>query len=412
MTEAPIVESLPPVEHVVLGSLATGSPYTMAVYLTNEGAGVERIELSEARYADREDRSGYLGFLAMNYADAGCRIQTVAPGSPAAVAKNATPGSPDGLLVGDEIVSVDKKPVATPIELDRILEKTRPGESVSLGIRRTENGDVREIEFLAPLIRRPLAIVQSNRGDELPLAQNGSTSFQMTISQLDHASVPFGKDELANLPSLLNGRWSTHRIDDHSVEFRRNLTSQDLRRIGLSGKFEIVKRYRLAENPVDERASGDPQKYHLELDIEIHNRSTEAHRIAWRLDGANGVPTEGWWYLMKTHPRSWGAAGARDVIYREANGLHQMLTSASIIKQAEDKNSPETTVTAGAANLEYIGVDTQYFSIVLQSVAPTDAVLSAAGTPSVTGFTVSRAVARLAQPVDPQHKRVANTTCR
>src|SRR5437764_6017344 len=55
-----------PDETVTLGSADEKSPYRMLVTLTNRGAAVERIELSSPRFHDLDDRSGYLGHLALS----------------------------------------------------------------------------------------------------------------------------------------------------------------------------------------------------------------------------------------------------------------------------------------------------------------------------------------------------------
>ena len=74
-----------PVQRLSLGSYLATSGYRLLVTLNNEGAAVERIELTSPQYRDLEDRSGYLGHLAP--ADApnggGCLVQVVGRGTPA-----------------------------------------------------------------------------------------------------------------------------------------------------------------------------------------------------------------------------------------------------------------------------------------------------------------------------------------
>ena len=55
----PLVES----QRIALGSGDPDSPYRMAVYLTNDGAAIERLEMNSPRYRESENRSGYLGYL-------------------------------------------------------------------------------------------------------------------------------------------------------------------------------------------------------------------------------------------------------------------------------------------------------------------------------------------------------------
>ncbi len=56
-----VAEIEAPRELVTLGSLDPRSGYRMLVTLTSTGAGVKRAELSNLRYADQHDRSGYTG---------------------------------------------------------------------------------------------------------------------------------------------------------------------------------------------------------------------------------------------------------------------------------------------------------------------------------------------------------------
>src|SRR5260221_8243222 len=54
-----------PLELVTLGSVDAESGYRMLVTLSNAGAAVKRVELSSPRFHDLQDRSGYLGQLAL-----------------------------------------------------------------------------------------------------------------------------------------------------------------------------------------------------------------------------------------------------------------------------------------------------------------------------------------------------------
>ena len=125
------------VEYAVLGSLGRDS---VVVYLTNRGASVARIELSDPQYGDVEERYGYLGFLGLDYAASGCIVHTVAPGSPAATAKSHDPQIADGLTPGDRILRCQEQDVPQPIDLDRCLAKTRPRQDVELVVEREIDG--------------------------------------------------------------------------------------------------------------------------------------------------------------------------------------------------------------------------------------------------------------------------------
>jgi membrane-associated protease RseP (regulator of RpoE activity) len=98
-----------------LGSLDPAAA-RMLVTLTSRGAAVERIELADEKFHDQDDRSGYLGHLAVEAGDGGCRVGVVGPGTPAARA---------GLKVGDVITKVNGTPTSDAVAL-RAAEATPP----------------------------------------------------------------------------------------------------------------------------------------------------------------------------------------------------------------------------------------------------------------------------------------------
>ncbi len=88
------------------------------------------------------------------------------------------------------------------------------------------------------------------------------------------------------------------------AQFRRALPEKGL---------EITKTYRLVQVPEESLKDANFPAYHLEFEIEIRNIGGKAHKVAYRLDGPNGLPTEGKWYASKVS-RNWGGAGLRDFI--------------------------------------------------------------------------------------------------
>ena len=88
------------------------------------------------------------------------------------------------------------------------------------------------------------------------------------------------------------------------AQFRRRLPAKGL---------EITKTYRLAQVPAESLKDANFPAYHLEFEIEIRNTGGKAHKVAYRLDGPNGLPTEGKWYAYKVSRNS-GGAGLRDFI--------------------------------------------------------------------------------------------------
>jgi YidC/Oxa1 family membrane protein insertase len=393
---------------VTLGSADEKDPYRMLVTLTNRGAAVARIELSSSRYCDIDHRSGYLGQLVIGKANraGGCLVQLVGPGTPAAEA---------GLKPGDEIRALGGNSVDGTESLDAVLAHTKPGQTVALTV--TRGG--KELTLSAKLRRRPLEVIKPEGDDPL--------SMLLTLQQFDDAKLADEDKEeqekwdaedkvrakgtpeeeaklkegryLGALVRELKGvnlRTANWRVvptrDKDVVQFRRALPEKGL---------EITKTYRLVRVPAESQADSNFPAYHLDFDIEIRNIGGKAHKVAYRLDGPNGLPTEGKWYAYKVS-RNWGGAGLRDFII-SFGGKTPEMTGPSTIAAGKDlpRRSDTPPATAPDALLTYIGVDAQYFSAVLipQRPNPADAWFS-----ELYPIRVGK--------VDAEHPNLTNTSCR
>ena len=83
--------------------------------------------------------------------------------------------------------------------------------------------------------------------------------------------------------------------------------------------------------------------------------------MAYRLDGPNGLPTEGKWYASKVS-RNWGGAGLRDFIISFGGGTPEHG------RRHDHRRRQSLAALAGTPPdkpLTFIGVDAQYFSAVL-----------------------------------------------
>jgi hypothetical protein len=131
-----------------LGSLDTQSPAGMLVTLTSRGGAVERIELAGHSFHDQDDRSGYLGHLAVEPVPGeGCRIGIVGSGTPAEKA---------GLRQGDVIARVGGAATPDSRSLRAALATTHPGQTVAIDILRAGQTASHD----AVLGRRPLEVVR------------------------------------------------------------------------------------------------------------------------------------------------------------------------------------------------------------------------------------------------------------
>ncbi len=152
----------------------------------------------------------------------------------------------------------------------------------------------------------------------------------------------------AELPgvNLHRASWRiSSRGEDH-VEFRRRV-----------GELELVKRFELVRDDPGRNQPG----FHLVLRLEILNHGQQAQQVAWQLDGANGLPTAGWWYAHKVS-RSWGAVGMRDVAYDLEETGPDMIGCPQIAT-----NDDIDTLGGGeqAVHFRYAATDARYFSVAL-----------------------------------------------
>jgi YidC/Oxa1 family membrane protein insertase len=339
-----------------LGSADSHDPYQMLVTWTNRGAAVVRIELNSDRYLDMEDRHGYLGEVVLEPAlpGAGAKVQVVGRETPAVKA---------GLKQGDLITSLGSARVTGMASLKKALSMTEPGQKVTLSVDRGG----KPLSLSATLVRKPLAVIHPEE-HETPDGAD-PLSFLFTLHEVDQQKLPdpekpnqaFNANGIAPRPADLDTElkglnlrgetWDVVKSSQTEVVFRRRLS-----RFGL----EVQKTYRLAKKG---DKSHEGAGYHLTLGVEIRNTGDKARQVAYQLDGPNGLPDEGYWYASKVSP-NWGGAGIRDVVLWH-NGIWPegklSLYSASNI----GAGTWGTVLKDKDALISYMGVDAQYFSVVM-----------------------------------------------
>ncbi len=377
---APPVAPDVPQQWITLGSYAADSPYQLLVTLTNRGASIERVELVERRangqlrYRDLESQYGYSGLQCQD-TDQGCVVTVVGLGTPAAVATAGDASVAAGVLPGDVLETVDDVKISRRADLESWLQDARREQVVRLGIRRQAGEATRQLTFSLTLAVRPLALIHP---ESLP-GLSPIPSYLLGLTRVGSATPARGSDELPGLPSLREMHWSVVDTTTDSVAFRCRLPvgSGDE-----AGEIELIKRFRIGSGAAQDRddQAGLHPGYSVQMSIEMANLGTSPQVIAYALDGPNGLPTEGWWYSTKIHP-AWGSAGARDVIWRVRGNRHSLRSAAQIYKQAQKKDLADAMTSVLTDNpsleertLDYLGVDTQYFSAVLMA-GTLDAVL-------------------------------------
>jgi YidC/Oxa1 family membrane protein insertase len=373
---------LPETQRATLGSLAPASKYAFLATFVSEGAALERIELSDPKYRDLEDPSGYLGHLALTpEPTGGCRVNVVGSGTPAASAKSPA-GKVEGIRKGDVLLSIDGQQVDSVGDVNRLLVKTRPGQRLKLSVRR-ESGtppQANSLQLVATLGHRPLEVVRPEPADHdhvqpLDLAPSQDPlSLLLTIGAYKKTG---GTSKFTRLERLLSANWKLQEIEN-GVEFSlgpgEGLDDAVLAEIGLSGKLEIVKRFRLEPQSEADRKAGrfaGKNPYHVTIEIELRNLGDQPIKgVSYVLEGPNGLPTEGWWFYYKVSPGIFTSAGARDILYQtKSMQSYEFVTCHTVFTAAatEERRAVKFVSAQPMENrtLTYAGVDSQYFAAVL-----------------------------------------------
>ena len=367
----------PPVvarRRVMIGSLDPKSPCGMMVTLDSQGAAVERVELTDPRYKNIEDLGGYCGHLGFETIGRNTKdniIQTVGPGTPAAAAVPIDSTKAVGLKAGDIIRDANGTPIERGEQFEAWLhDKTKPGQSVEVTVDRVNAGKVESLVYKLSLIRRPLEMIHPETRTTANKAQvTDPLSFLLTLETLQGVSLKGNQDEIRGLPSFHENNWEVGEQTENSVVFVKTLTDADLKKIGRSGSLKVTKRYSLP--PAAEGTKTAAQKYHLDLTVGIENTGDEQLAVAYRMDGPNGIPLEGWWYSTKMHRDMFKGAGARDVLYRLGTESHHLVGTPMVYDHAKKAIKGKTSIEyplidqGNTLPLTFAGVDAQFFAVMI-----------------------------------------------
>ncbi|MCC7086593.1 MAG: YidC/Oxa1 family insertase periplasmic-domain containing protein [Pirellulales bacterium] len=379
-------ENEPELQWFTLGSVdpSDQNPYRGLWTITNRGAAVERMELASERYRDLDDRTGYLGNLALSDTAEGPRVSVVGPGTPAAAA---------GLQAGDIIQSIDGEAVQDAKALVKeLLGKTVPGQSIEVGVLRAGQPQ----KLTAQLSRHPLEVIRpevlemgANIPTRLDVVEPGDHdpySFLLTLRQIDDKKLK-GDELETELPGvkLRASHWTGKQVDPDTVEFTRPLPQYGL---------EVVKRYHIAKHAPNQPA------YHVTLDVELRNVGQTPREVAYQLDGPTGLPVEGWWYNSRPSPNG--------TFFPTANGVRNVAAllqsnAPAVFTPMQIESEEVVPLTENPSLLTYAGVDAQYFA---SAVLPNPQVDRPFWLAEISPILVGRL------PADSRYKLLGDVTCR
>ncbi|MDA7951218.1 MAG: YidC/Oxa1 family insertase periplasmic-domain containing protein [Pirellulaceae bacterium] len=362
-------------ERLTLGSLDPESPYRLLVTFNNCGGAVERIQLNGKRYRNLENRKGYLGHLIYEEVPQGLKVTFPLAGT-------GVPAERLGLVEGDILTAIGQETADNLLtresDLVDYLRTTKPEKTVTISVLRNKTETTNEEEpslqtvlLTGKLGREPLSVIRPEPYRTTDKNSPHRNSYLLSLDRYNRTNVAIDKAEIDGLPSLHRRKWFAKKIEkngEQTVEFSTILEPEELKAIGEVGRLEIIKRYRL--NPAAQSGS-QGLGYLLDYEIEIVNHSSNKISVALRQEGANGLPYDGWWYTTKIHP-GFSGAGARDVVWREKGLSRSFMGSPALVPNSLDQGEHTSLFVSNDAasltHLDYIGVDSQYFSSMLMAV--------------------------------------------
>ncbi|OYP37967.1 membrane protein insertase YidC [Rhodopirellula sp. MGV] len=357
-------------EWFTIGSMDPASNQNLLVTFRNRGGAIERIEVtkrdSEGNLAFRrvDTQTGYLGYFAGTPSSKidGVTVNVVGPGTPAALAK-AKNGT-TGIQTGDIILAIGETAIQTNSDIEAALAKTEPGHSVTVEVQREAGTGQTPVKLLfdVELSQHPLDLVRlaEDGGDDQIAGNLSRLSCLVTLAQANNKRIPSGERFMKALGDPSAQYWSASTSEgeggSQSIKLETVIGSAAMEEIGgepvrLARTFTVT-----------------PGSFVVDMDVEVTNLGSKPQDLAYRLEGANGITLEGWWYSNKISPNFSGAA-ARDIVYRTAADGHTLISGVTLLK--EQRKDPENAFEgifasdseSSAKDLKYIGVDAQYFAV-------------------------------------------------
>ncbi|MEM1226148.1 MAG: YidC/Oxa1 family insertase periplasmic-domain containing protein [Planctomycetota bacterium] len=366
--ETPIRGSLP--VWSTLGSMDPSTGHVVLVTLNSRGAGIERVELTERKpngrlkYRRVDVRSGYLGYLALDRqsTEMGALVNVVGPGTPAAVAKSSDSSVAPGLQPGDLITELNGVAITNAASMQDYLATTKPNEDIELVVQRETGGESTQLAFTTTLSEHPLDLLRLSDvgGVDEVLGNQSRLSALITVGRIGRKEILPGQRSLLGESDPTELVWEiVDQADDDSLDsiaYRVSLTNAEMKAAG-GKRVALARSYRVT-----------PGSFVIDMDVQLDNQSDESQELAYRLEGVNGVTLEGWWYSNKISP-NWGGSAARDIVYRTPAEGHALVSGYGLLKSARKESVPDDQTlfapdsAPAAKQLQYIGVDAQYFTV-------------------------------------------------
>ncbi len=370
--------STQPGELISLGSLTEDGTDRFLLTLNSKGGNLRRIELNtryengKYKYRDLEHEGGYLGCLDAVDHEFGCMVRFVG---------KSTPAEKSGLQVGDIITSIDDKPVISAEGMEQMLfaEEFKPGTNVTLTIIRSEKAP----DSSAPIsATKKIQVLLTDKPIELVRPEPPVLDATFTYPESFRAALMLpveGENWKAIDAKMSDSVWDYKKFEKdgvRTVEFSYELAKADLDALKLPGPIKMIKRFWLKPVPEDQIYDYDYSKtFDIGFEIEIENGSDQDVELGYQLDGPTGLPTEGWWYQVKTHGRSTAIGsigGARDIISSSKAEPFKFLGGAEIVSNVLKKENAKLQLLFDPfesdidyRTVNFLGVDALYFNVML-----------------------------------------------
>lgn len=332
----PAAATLPnhPAQTVMLGSDDPDSGFFLAVVLDSQGAAVRSITFNDPRYCELDDRSKpltiigrdtkvwqperlYLGLLISDGPEP--IVVRVAEESPAAMA---------GVLPQDRLLEINDELVNGLDDVREVLKPLTTGDNVQLTVDRDGRDVVIDAQLTEPL----------TFGTHFYPIEN-----QLQALNSDTSLIHWELVETERLGGAADGPVS-------KAVFRLRAPDDNC---------EVIKTYWLehvAGTPEEIRSARDtnPAGYQIMCEIAIHNLTDAPLRTRYVLQGPVGVPLENRENARKLRDFKVGT-------FEEDGDFDSSTITAETLVEAEAENDFEYWT----APLRYVGLDTQYFSVLV-----------------------------------------------